>query len=54
MGYNGPSPNKQVGGALRWPLVSHLMRHDEGDILVIVSTGSDMLWEHGGKLLRGH
>lgn len=42
MGYNGPNPNKQVGGALRWPLVAQLICHNEGDILVIVSTGSDI------------
>lgn len=42
MGYNGPNPNKQVGGAL----VSLLMLH----VLVIVSTGSDMWWEHGGEV----
>lgn len=27
-----------------------LMHNNEGDILVIVSTGSDMWWEHGGKM----
>lgn len=46
MGYNGPNPNKQVGGAL----VSLLMLHDEGVFLVIVSTVSDMWWEHGGEV----
>lgn len=47
MGYNGPNPNKLVGGALCRPLVAQLMRHNEGDILVVVSTGNDMWWEHG-------
>lgn len=49
MGYNGPNPNKLVGGALCRPLVAQLMRHNEGDILVVVSTGNDMWWEHGRK-----
>lgn len=49
MGYNGPNPNKQLGGALRCPVVAQLTLHSDGDILVIVSTGSDMWWEHGGK-----
>lgn len=41
-----PNPNKQVGGAL----VSLLMLHGEGDVLLIVMAASDMWWEHGGKV----
>ena len=48
MRYNGPNPNKQVGGELR-RLVTQLMRRSKRNILVIV--WSDMWWEHGGKHL---